>query len=99
MNRKFKEGQSDSRSHSESYPLRQQRVPSRSHWPGILRPLGVLRLAAACLLLAPAAWSQQSSSSANPAHNPSGPALHDVSIAQAIDYAAKNSVIVKNALL
>jgi outer membrane protein len=58
-----------------------------------------IELIAACLLLASATWAQQSSPPAGMANNPSGPALHDFSIAQAIDYAAKNSVIVKNALL
>ena len=56
-------------------------------------------LAAACLLLASAAWAQQSSPAAAPAQNSSGPAWHDFSIGQAIDYAKKNSVAVKNALL
>jgi outer membrane protein len=58
-----------------------------------------IELIAACLLLASATWAQQSSPPAGMANNPSGPALHDFSIAQAIDYATKNSVIVKNALL
>jgi len=56
-------------------------------------------LVATCLLLASAAWAQQSSPAIAPAQNPAGPAWHDFSIAQAIDYAKKNSVIVKNALL
>jgi len=56
-------------------------------------------LVATCLLLASAVWAQQSSPATTPAQNPAGPAWHDFSIAQAIDYAKKNSVIVKNALL
>ena len=56
-------------------------------------------LVATCLLQASAAWAQQSSPAIAPAQNPAGPAWHDFSIAQAIDYAKKNSVIVKNALL
>ena len=84
MNRKFKEGRIASRSHSRSHSKRY--------------PLGHLRsyLAATCLLLASATWAQQSSPAAPGA---AGPAYHDFSIAQAIDYATKNSVVVKNALL
>jgi outer membrane protein len=88
MNRKFKEGQ--------SHPFRTLRSHSRS----ILRSY----LAAAALLLTSAAWAQQSSqvpaqNPSAPAQNPPGPAWHDFSIAQAIEYATKNSVVVKNALL
>jgi outer membrane protein len=83
MNRKFKEGQSHS--------LRILRSHSRS----TLRSY----LVATCLLLTSAAWAQQSSPAIAPAQNPVGPTWHDFSIAQAIDYATKNSVVVKNALL
>ena len=50
--------------------------------------------AGALLLLTMGLHAQQP---AGPASAP--PALHDFSLAQAIDYAGKNSVIVKNALL
>jgi outer membrane protein len=103
MNRKFKEGRiasrSHSRGHSKRYPQSEQGTSSRSHWPDILQAWRQIRLAATCLLLASAAWAQQSSPAAAPAQNPSEPALHEFSLPQAIDFAAKNSVIVKNALL
>ncbi len=53
-------------------------------------------LAATCLLLASASWAQHSLPAAP---NTAASAYHDFSIAQAIDYATKNSVLVKNSLL
>jgi outer membrane protein len=58
-----------------------------------------LRSSAVALLLLTMGLHAQQPSGSTPAPPSGQPALHDFSIAQAIDYAAKNSVIVKNALL
>jgi outer membrane protein len=71
---------------------------------GRLRSLATLVL----VLLAAGLKAQQSGQTANKSGQPSGqtanqpsgqPVIHDFSVAQAIDFATKNSVIVKNALL
>lgn len=69
-------------------------------WQSILRTYRQICLVATCLLLASATWAQQSSSPATPAApNTTAPAYHDFSLPQAIEYATKNSIAVKNALL
>jgi outer membrane protein len=65
----------------------------RSSIPGILRSF----LAAASLLLVLDMHAQQQETASSSAKQPSQ--LHTFSLQQAIDYAAKNSVIVKNALI
>ena len=44
------------------------------------------------------AWTQQTANGQAPG-GPKAPQVHEFSMAQAIDYASKNSVMVKNALL
>jgi outer membrane protein len=56
-------------------------------------------LGIACLLLVLNASAQQPATGGTAGMTAQGPQLHTFSLAQAIDYAAKNSVIVKNALL
>ena len=65
----------------------------RSSLPGILRSF----LAAASLLLVLDIHAQQQAMASSSANQPTQ--IHAFSLQQAIDYAAKNSVIVKNALI
>jgi len=65
----------------------------RSSLPGILRSF----LAAASLLLVLDIHAQQQATASSSANQPTQ--IHAFSLQQAIDYAAKNSVIVKNALI
>lgn len=69
--------------------LRKERGHQQHRGQTYLRRL----LVAATLLLALGLRAQQPSGAAG------APAMHDFSVAQAIDYASKNSVLVKNALL
>src|ERR1700722_8309538 len=58
-----------------------------------------LRSTAGALLLLTIGLHAQQPAGSTSAPPSAAPALHDFSLAQAIDYATKNSVIVKNALL